>query len=263
MRLTLWAVVPLLLAGALVAGASSLRVSVPPEEHQYCLQAAKEAGNKNPYCPTDETVWKRGLTDPVAYYTLWLTLFTGVLAAVGIGQGYLIRQQVKLASDEFNSTHRPRLVVRFVAMDRRPKPGMPLQIWITVANVGDSRAFVRSVDGRAGRRYYEFMQALPLEKWIGGDPKETPNPYIPMRKELVNGDRDRYLIPENVDPLSQQDIDALGIKAHQLCIIGEVVYSDVAGIERRTGFFRVYDPGANTFVLPRETDTHYDYEYAD
>jgi len=69
-----------ILAGAIVLGARSLTVPISYVEQQGCLARAQAENNNHPNCPKNETVWERGLADPVAFYTLWLTLFTLALA---------------------------------------------------------------------------------------------------------------------------------------------------------------------------------------
>ena len=144
----------------------------------------------------------------------------------------------------------------------KPSPGVPLNIWIVVANIGDSKAIVKSVDGRIGRRWSACEKPYRSEDWIdGNDPKDDPNVYVPTRIYLNSGERVPYLIYD--EGLAETDVSGIKNKTRELCILGEVVYTDIGGIERRTGFFRVYNERANTFVRPTETDTHYDYEYAD
>src|SRR5689334_20860481 len=96
----------LAVVAAVIGGAQVISVPVGRERYEDCRNTAKAEKNNHPDCKTRETLWDRGLADPIAYYTLWLTFFTLALATVGTLQGILIRQQIRLARDEFNATHR-------------------------------------------------------------------------------------------------------------------------------------------------------------
>src|SRR5437868_9660299 len=51
-------------------------------EKQKCYDAAQKSGHKSEEC---KSLWERTTSDPVAFFTLWLVIFTGVLAASTIG----------------------------------------------------------------------------------------------------------------------------------------------------------------------------------
>jgi hypothetical protein len=75
-----------------IAGIQSLRVPLAASEYQECLKGAQSAKRKSNECKPYETMWERTASDPVAFYTLWLTAFTGVLAVGGVIQlRFLVR----------------------------------------------------------------------------------------------------------------------------------------------------------------------------
>ena len=76
------------------------------------MGAAKAAKQDQRSCKLKQTIWDRTIVDPVAYYTLWLTLFTGALALVGVAQWGAIGRQLGLARDEFEASHRPWIAMR-------------------------------------------------------------------------------------------------------------------------------------------------------
>ena len=51
----------------------------------------------------------------LALFTLLLVIVTGALAAIAIWQGCQLKASVSLAREEFNATHRPRIVVRRIS----------------------------------------------------------------------------------------------------------------------------------------------------
>jgi hypothetical protein len=65
------AIAMLAIAIAVVIGFAKL-VSLPiaKADYQSCLQTAQAERNAHPNCKTEETLWDRGLSEPVAYYTL-------------------------------------------------------------------------------------------------------------------------------------------------------------------------------------------------
>jgi len=104
-----------LTALAIFLCAISLSITVTPQEHYECQQATEYSSTAKPEdCPTSETIWQKTISEPVAYYTGWLTLFTLVLASIGIAQSISINDQTKLARDEFLASHPPELVMRDV-----------------------------------------------------------------------------------------------------------------------------------------------------
>src|ERR1700682_6371750 len=69
-------------------------------------QPPPESGHQRHQEP--EGFWERATGDPVAIATLALVFVTFLMTRA-------IREQVRLARDEFNATHRPELTVREVA----------------------------------------------------------------------------------------------------------------------------------------------------
>src|ERR1700722_4894342 len=104
----------LALGGAIIIGARLLPVPITDTDHQSCLSRAQAERTSSQDCPRTETLWDRGLRDPVAYYTLWLTFFTLALAIGAAAQSVLIGRQIALSREEFISTFRPHLIVRNV-----------------------------------------------------------------------------------------------------------------------------------------------------
>lgn len=106
---------------------------------------------------TNESI-EAGADQTIARYTVVLALFTAVLAGVGIFQGYLTAQQIRLARNEFNATHRPRIRIRQVFMPNlvfvtdHLSHGDNFEISIVVANVGDGEACI--IDSRCRVFFY-------------------------------------------------------------------------------------------------------------
>ena len=87
--------------------------------------------------------------EAIAYYNKWLMFFTAILAVATLGLGiatvglYLASErQLRLARNEFVSTHRPRLVVRGVSFvdDNAMKVGSRARVQIPLVNQGETGA---------------------------------------------------------------------------------------------------------------------------
>ena len=250
--LTVWIILPLVIVAAVMSGAALFKVSVPPKEHQECLQAAQDANNKSPYCPTEETVLQRGMSDPVAYYTLWITLFTGMLAVIGIGQGILSSQQIALARDEFSATHRPKIVVHSVRYDpifgesgdtELDRPAATVIFY----NTGDSPTIIESIT------YSITQRRFPLESGI--NPRKQ---LVPRSIEIASGIGD-FIKLESEAEIRTIQLKSDGASKHVL--IGKVYYNAKGGGLRQTGFCRVLERGTHGFSWEPVDNPEYEYCY--
>src|SRR6185437_15221 len=70
-----------------------------------------------------------------AFATVWIAIFTIVLAKVGARQAKLTRHAIDLANKEFISTHRPRIILRDVHLEGHT-------VFYILANVGDTKATI-------------------------------------------------------------------------------------------------------------------------
>jgi hypothetical protein len=230
-----------------IVGAMSLRIPVPPAQYQDCFKAAQKDHAKQAKCEADETLWHRTFVDPVAYYTAWLTAFTGALATVGIAQGFLIRDQIKLGRDEFNASHRPRLIVRDVFYEAKEETQL---VTFILTNAGDAPARV-------------IESALAIELVGDGEFARNANPDgksdlgsidlaagESVTKSLAPGTADRILmLPTNAYRGSR----VVGA-AH---FLGALVYADRDGRKRRMAFQRRHVRDDNTFRGIDNPDAEY------
>ena len=75
----------------------------------------------------------------MAAFTVALVFVTGGLIVVGIFQNRQLSRQIKLAREEFISTHRPRLIVRQFQVDP-VVAGQPITVHLAMINIGDTDA---------------------------------------------------------------------------------------------------------------------------
>ncbi len=233
---------PVAIVVIVIGVAQSLRVPVPSAEYRDCLESAQKANNKHPQCSAYETIWERGLGDPVAYYTLWLTLFTGALASVGIVQGILFWQQIKLAREEFHATHRPRIITRSFESCRIDDTHYGVNF--TFVNVGDTDATI------------EEIGVCVSENSDPGKVIERVTRQFPIH--LVSGDKDRHCITDG--RISFANMGKLGRYLQPdftLYVMGRIKYSDALGRRRETGFCRKFNAENGRWV--RQSQSEYEY----
>ena len=140
-----------LIVAAVIVGAKSISISIPQADYQSCLHSAQAEQHTKPRCEAAESLWDRGLSDPIAYYTLWLTFFTLALAVVGIVSSVFTGQQIRLSREEFIATHRPRIKVRDVNWEPEPRRSAPnFGVQFRYINVGDSEAIVKEIGTALG-----------------------------------------------------------------------------------------------------------------
>jgi len=182
-------------------------------------------------------------------------VFTALLFLTGAIQAWLfvwqlrkISEQGKLARDEFNATHRPKLRVRLLKVNPL-EIGKPVQIEYIVANIGENDAVkVRSeitlkvITGHGGEEKSWTNEFQMADVITGGC--NTPTH---VTGAIVNPDWDDILKNPN----------------GAIRILGTITYEEKSGIRRKTGFFRECTDGLNRFSRFGTEDIQRDYEYED
>lgn len=238
-------VVPLTAVALLFLGGALTRIPVPADIYQQCLQATQRDKAKEAKCKATETLWERSFTDPIAYYTLWLTAFTGLLGATGIAQWVLISRQIKLASDEFSATHRPKIFVQTVVVTDKgqrssgryrgsipqdiPKPARGI---ITVVNGGDSPAFL--IEWRSAI-YFQSTDAAFAPHLIS-ESVQRPKPDAPG----ISPGEWQEILHEQIHAVDR-DWEEFVNEGGRMFFLGRITYEGADKIRRNTGFCREYD----------------------
>jgi len=186
----------------------------------------------------------------IAYYTKVLACFTGILAIATIGLGTGTYFQVKLARQEFLSTHRPKIRIKHVWLMNAFWYDVPVNVRVVCVNVGttDAQLVDYGVDFliiRRGRslppdHQFAFRRVIStvLKAGISG-------PFPDLDYILTEAD----------------EIDVRNNAADFYCV-GYLHYMDSAGRIRTTAFCR-------RLVLEGQRSGHFvkvehpDYEYED
>lgn len=215
-----------------------------------------------------------GNTESASPWATWLlVLFNGFLAVFTFGlyrstkklwhvtndQMKITRESLSLAREEFIATHRPRLILRSVAMkgptdDLVPiEEGKPIMIRWTIVNTGDSPAQIidSGVTAFVGSKTFD-------DRDLRGRTLELLD-----KDKIKPGGRTARTYTLTVEDIKFDNLGSLYSRifaGHSAIYFwGFVEYSDLNGTERRTGFCRRYDARAERFTLVADPD----HEYAD
>lgn len=195
--------------------------------------------------------------NPLSHFWDWITkdsisFFTVVLAFVALGQGILIRGQIKLGRDEFNATHRPRMLVQRVRITDFGSVTFdedPAKLCVILVNAGESDAFVT-----------EWRASLYIQKDC------TPfNPIFPKTNFTVTRREFNFWFePGQFEKADTTDKPLTEIAACRegkavIYMIGYINYIGRDGIKRNTGFCRRYRTDTGQWVT--EKDSEYEYAY--
>ncbi len=175
-----------------------------------------------------------------ALATIVIAAFTGTLWLSTITQARITEAALKLATDEFNITHRPKLRVRTI----RPHfTGGEISVHYTLVNIGGTLATIK-----------EHAITLCVQSAKNGAKAIQENLSLPC-PELKAGQSEVFLSPRIIIEFG----DAFDIKAGgALKIRGTVKYEDVARTTRRTGFLRTYDDKLGRFCASDDEEEEYE-----
>lgn len=226
----------------IVVGAESLTIPVTQEGYQMCLDKAQESQNPPKNCPKEETLWRRGFEDPVAYYTFWLALFTVALAMGAFLQSLLIGRQITLARQEFVATHRPKIDVLALRIasdwsDEAEGVDPIVEVILRFVNSGDSPAHILEIGSVITQQVTDAIEFTASKNWNGGP--------------LVGG-------TEGTCRIKAESLRASEAEADMIHVVGYILYSDSLKNRRKTGFSRKYDGTSGTW----ETIWSDSYEYS-
>ena len=187
-------------------------------------------------------------TENLSSYTLWLVVATIVLGGIGAYQGWQLRKTVRLARDEFNATHRPRIRVRRVILENDPITHDD-RVSYMIANVGESPAHIT---GGMVNITYRFRTLGPpnLQRIEGVNiAQETLRPGEQHIYSIIKEDVMAEFQFERPSPYE--------VHSSILYCYGFIRYTDDLGALRETSFCRLFE--RDRFVGINNPD----YEYED
>lgn len=172
---------------------------------------------------------------------------------------------LRLARDEFNATHRPKIYVqtisitergetpgRYAGGDRIKEEAKPCEGIITVANGGDSAAFLVQWQSvvylqTSGNAFTPPLDLAPVQR---------PNPNAPgISPGVIESMKHFQVRPVDRDWQAYQQG-----AGHKIFFIGRIIYEGPDKIRRTTGFCREWD---NALGAGRWKPTNYsEFEFA-
>jgi hypothetical protein len=191
-----------------------------------------------------------------AFATIFIAIFTIVLACVSRAQARLTRDAIKLARDEFNATHRPRLIVRRISLKEvHGEGGLPSigGIEYVVVNKGVSKAKI--VESNTTILYDAEANRFPAIAPYSDETSAIGNIQIEGGGSYPFTHNDNERILSQIIPVpGRRQMTGL-----DLLFIGYIVYEDDIGIRRQTAFCRRYNHATDRFSIVDDPE----YEYAD
>jgi hypothetical protein len=219
-----------------IAFFGSYQASKPPAE-----AIPMPAQNGSTYVVKEKESLLEKALDPVALVTLLLVFVTWRMATS-------INEQVRLAREEFNATHRPEIVTREVTWEMVDMDG---------GEVLDDNAITFALVNR-GRNACTIVESVFGLRTNAPDSRALPTGGANLlgRVTLAAGQFDhfRYEIASEVESF------AVGSRSLSDCYFrGTIIYEDRARARRRYAFTRICRRGTDRFTA---TDTQED-EYND
>jgi hypothetical protein len=181
-----------------------------------------------------------------ALASIVIAAFTGTLWIATSRQGQLTLDSLELTRKEFISTHRPRVIVRFIQGPMYDANAHEF-VSVTIVNVGGSPATIDAFGGDLARRNSKG-------EWAPPGLNATPKNIHPVT--LISGQRHTFTVTAN-RPYTDAEIVADALDEHELCAVGAVNYRDGNRVSRETGFFRIYDESRKRFIAPDNTEFEY------
>ena len=183
---------------------------------------------------------------------VWVAVFTAILAFSTIGLWFVTwiaanaaLRQVTLSREEFISAHRPRLIVRQFQLIP-PIPKQVIKIEFSIINIGDTEAiwkFIAAEVALWNGRYWEAPGIDFVQKPIS-------------EKPIKNGQRVSIAIQSRFN-ITPEQLEAVKQENLIICAVGELIYVDLLGTQRRTGFRRNYDFSTDMFIASQNQDQEY------
>ena len=188
----------------------------------------------------EKTFWQKANCDPVAYFTIWLAGFTGILALSTVGLWVATQSILRDASDTSRKQLRAYLFIEVCFFEKILNDSFT--IVLNIKNFGQTPASKIRV----------FGQARPFP-----DPK-TQNFILkePIDYRITLGPNAGYSHAIEVTKVSPEGINAITMGVDEVYVWGIIYYTDCFGVDQKTPFRLLqHGPakdGANRFQVCAE-----------
>ncbi len=184
-----------------------------------------------------------------AVATAFIGWFTYTLNKTSREQARITDDALKLARDEFNATHRPKIILRsFQIREKEIPAGQNVEFIFIAHNIGESPGKIIEVRSAT--------LILPDKEKI---PNDLSLPFSErFNYALQSGQREVFPGNGGSAPTDEESM-AVFAGAKVLLCLGIVVYLDDGGIRRETGFCRRYRSREDEWDTIK--DSEYEYAY--
>jgi hypothetical protein len=199
--------------------------------HEHTAAAADQQSKQQ--CEISESIWERTTCDPVALYTLWLSVFTFVMATSTIGLWWATRRTLVHAQE--SSERQLRAYVFIGPSQIRPvAPGAWPVAVINFKNTGQTPAY----------KMEAIISDLIFDEFKVGANRLTPIDRTQQRtNESIGPGQERFIQTDEMKLQITQDMfNKLVAGTHAIFVHGEIRYRDSFCHDRRT-LFRLFTGG--------------------
>jgi hypothetical protein len=170
----------------------------------------------------------------IAVATVFIGVFTFVLARITGRQAKLTRESIELARDEFLSSHRPEIIVHSVELAFDVVNGTDeatAGAQVIYVNKGRTPATVVDIRARITRRTFPLRTGIPIM-----DTVPVPGFKMPSGGKGYVRVTSKYRL-EHERVVQQSEPSPRGF----VVLMGVIVYTDARSARRETGFCRQLD----------------------
>jgi hypothetical protein len=256
---------------------ASTNLSASPEQSSVKVHHVEKDNAASPYSAENIVAWATVALAFITAALAWATyrLYTTTVKLANDAKKTSERQaketlrtlaiaesSASVARDEFYAAHRPKLIIRNVAINPVNESPEPERISIdwTIANIGDTPATIIA----ESTRYWKEEDGNIFHKFRANQiykPEVTRNIQIESGEsrltpiEEANAVYDFYFSEGAANSSNNAGVPQNG----GLIFIGYIIYVDQLGKRRKTAFMRRYDFGTRRFTKVDDSD----YEYQD
>jgi hypothetical protein len=163
-----------------------------------------------------------------AVATVFIGVFTYVLALITRRQAQLTREIIDLALREFRATHRPKIIVLTARLSERGDRDTPARVDLQIINAGEAYATIVEITACA---YIQTKDAA-FVPFLRHANSEHPKDFFVAPGEFV----DAMPKCKSVD----WEYDEFRYNGAKLFVLGRIGYTGADNIRRNTGFCRQY-----------------------
>jgi hypothetical protein len=184
----------------------------------------------------------------IAFGTVMIAIFTYVLYRSTEKLWEAGEKQFTLARQEFNATHRPKLIVRGAYLASKGERGTQARVDYDVVNIGESPATVINL------RAFAYIQLTGT----GFNPFWSAPPVEPPRERFTVTSGEHVVVCTECPSVDWQ-YDDFKYSAGQVFVLGVITYIGPDKVKRITGFCRRYSRDTGAWHAEKESDYKYAY----